>query len=500
VLAAIALAGSLLPVAPLPASLLASIWAGLYLFCRREPSSPRVLFSGVLISVFLLSAWRADREVDSYRSSYFRTARSLDGPRRCAFEARVLTSPTIRSRTEKKGKKQTLLFTAEAKKMDCEGKVLTGPLVVRLYGEPLALSRDDHVEGVAQLAPTRLFRNAPLSDPWPGATRRGATLSGSVLHATRIEHGTSLKSFIDRQRLRVRKRIQATYSGPSESLGRALVLGENDLDDEEAEAFRDSGLLHLLAVSGTHLVIAVAALVQILRALFVRISWIARRWDTTRMAAAAGALLSLVYADFSGGSGSAWRAAYMLCVVFGGRALGFRLGGAQALGSSILIGIALDPLRGADYSFLLSALATSGLIGLGQPLSRLYEQSRFNRAWLRPLVLSLVATVSSTIVCSPILSMMDDEMTLAALFANVVAAPLGELIALPACLLHSIVAFLPSLESGLATLGSGALHGVREVALWSASVKSAQFEVPFPSSWNVVSLLAGVLLVVHLPA
>lgn len=498
VAAAVSLAGSLVPVAQGPCLALAALWSALYVFHANEQGA-QTWKLGLLALLFSGSCFRARQEVDEFKRHYFETREALGAPLRCAFRAQVATSPTLRTRLEETGEqKVTSLWTGVVPGLDCEGRIVPGPLKVRFYGSQLDLTRNDTVEGIAQLAPVRLFRNAPLSDPWPGAARRGALLSGSILHAETVARNKSLPQFIDSQRNIVRQRITATYSPLTESLGRALVLGENDLQDAEAEAFRDSGLLHLLAVSGTHLVIAVAALVQLLRALLVRVSWLARRFDVTRLAAFCGAGLSLLYADFSGGSGSAWRAAYMLCLVFGGRALGFRLGGAGALGCSLLIGLGLDPLRGSDYSFLLSALATSGLIGLGQPLSRLFEGSRYNHALVRPLVLSLLATVSSTIVCSPVLAMMDDEMTAAALFANVVAAPLGELIALPACLLHSVVGAAPHLENGLATLGSGALHGVRAVALWSASVQAAQFEVPFPSPWNVVLLLSAGLLTARL--
>jgi competence protein ComEC len=232
-------------------------------------------------------------------------------------------------------------------------------------------------------------------------------------------------------------------------------------------------------------VIAVLALVGLMRALLVRLIFLSTRFDVARLSAGVGAALSLLYADFSGGSGSAWRAAFMLCVVLGARSLGFRVGGAGALGASLLIGICVDPLAGSDFSFLLSALATAGLIGIGQPLSRLLDGTILGRPYLRPVSLSFIATVSSTVVCAPVLALMDGSMTLAALFANVIAGPLGELIALPACLLHSVVPAETSLEQGLATLGSGALLAVREVALWSASIKEAQFEVPFPTSYNL---------------
>ncbi len=60
--------------------------------------------------------------------------------------------------------------------------------------------------------------------------------------------------------------LRATHDaiGPANQLHvieRALVIGENDLSDADSTAFRASGLSHLLAVSGTHLVFAVLGIV-----------------------------------------------------------------------------------------------------------------------------------------------------------------------------------------------------------------------------------------------
>jgi competence protein ComEC len=444
--------------------------------------------------LFVFTATRANEEIVEFQSSYQAGRRELGGPKRCSGVFTVTASPTLRTASaEGKEEERVVLWTGQSEELDCEGTTVNGPLLARLYGGPEDLSRGDRVEVVANLAPVRLFRNAGLANPVPGAARRGSIFSGGAVLAERISKGEGISAAIDRARASVRSRILATYSRPITSLGRALVLGENDLEESDADAFRNSGLLHLLAVSGTHLVIAVYALVQSLRALLVRIGPLARRFDVPRLAAGMGAILSLLYADFSGGSGSAWRAAFMLCLVCGGRSLGFRVGGPAALGGSLLVGLAIDPLAAFDFSFLLSALATAGLIGLGQPLGKLTQRGIWARAPLRPIALSLIATISSTLLCAPVLAMMDGSMTLAALFANVIAGPLGELIALPACLLHAISSPAPPIERGFALVGSGALVCVRAIALWSASVEAAQFTVPFPSAWRIALLICGSL-------
>ncbi len=121
-----------------------------------------------------------------------------------------------------------------------------------------------------------------------------------------------MRTAVDRARAFVRGRIEATFHPDAVALRRALVLGETDLAPEDQEAFRESGLAHLLAVSGTHLVLAVAGFAAALRAILVRVGPIAARWDAGRITAALCVPAAWLYADFAGGGGSAMRAAAML--------------------------------------------------------------------------------------------------------------------------------------------------------------------------------------------
>ncbi len=431
----------------------------------------------------LLNAERARSVHANFETERARVRDFLAGPKRCAGEAVVVRSPVRRD--------GSTVFVARLEGVDCEGRSYRAVVPVRLRGGPADLRRGDRLAIVAQLAPVRAFHNADVADPVPQLLRGLALASGNVFSARRISRQSSIASWIDGLRSRSRDRILATFAPRIEPLARALVLGENDLDPEEGEAFRDSGLMHLLAVSGTHLVFAIVTLVTALRALLVRIERFATRYDVTRVVMLAAIPACFFYADFSGGSGSAWRATWMLSAVFAARGAGLRLSGGRALAVSLVVGGLVDPFAGTDLSFLLSAAATWGLIALGQPWSR--SITRLRSAPLRYLALSVVATVSSTLPCAPLLALMDDQLTLAGIVANVVAAPLGELLALPACLLH--VAASGPLEQGLAYVGSGALGVVRHVALLSAGATFASFSVPLPGPWHGA---VGIPLIVFL--
>lgn len=475
-------AGSTLAVAPAPAAL---SLLGVALLLRRRVG--RSVALGIALCVGL-GALRASVEIARFDFERRVARDALKAPARCALEGDVVSSPTSL------GGRAVFVLAVDHAECDA-GAVLAGTRV-RLNGGPNGLARGDRVNAVAQIAPVELLFNLDLATPLPPAARRGVTLSGSALGVDVERRSRGLSALIDRSRAHVRERIEHTFSPEIQPMARALVLGENDLDPDDDDAFRRSGLSHMLAVSGTHLVFAVLSLVGALEALLVRVEWLSRRIECGRIAAALGLVLSLLYADFAGGSGSAWRAAYMLAAGLFARVLGRASCASRALAFSFVIGWLRDGLVAFDVSFLLSAAATAGLLVLGAPLRAPAERIRSLPG--RFLASGIATTVAAMIPCAPLLALFGGDLTFAGIFANIVAAPLGETIALPLCLLHAIASPWPALESGIGIVASGALWVVRAIARESAAQRWLAFALPDPSGFHlglVALCFAGLLLV-----
>ncbi|MBK7578635.1 MAG: DNA internalization-related competence protein ComEC/Rec2 [Myxococcales bacterium] len=434
------------------------------------------------VAALLAGAFNAHFALERWRGAWLDARAAVNEPLRCAATATVRSSPTRRG--------DAMSFIAELDALECEGQAKAAQ-VARVYGGAADLRRGDRLEVVAQLAPIQLFRNKELPDPAPGAARQGVTLSGMLLSAERVQRRTTLASLIDGARNHARAAIDRSFAPAAAPLARALVLGENDLEPEDDRAFRLSGLSHLLAVSGTHLVFAVAALVRALAAILVRLEALAARVEAARLAAAAGVPIALIYADFAGGSGSAWRAAWMLAFAYFVRAAGRHARPERTLGASLIGGTLVDPLLPFDVSFLLSAGATVGLIVLGQPFNRRVE--RLTWAPCRLVVGSIGTTLSAMIPCAPLLALLAPEQTLAGVLANGFAAPIGEAIALPLCLIHPLVSGVPGLGRGIALAASGALLWVRGVAHAGASARWLAFAVPPPNAWHFAVLAVALL-------
>ncbi|XYH97276.1 DNA internalization-related competence protein ComEC/Rec2 [Sorangium sp. So ce1128] len=498
-------AGAPLALSPLPTALAAALAAAAL---RRRAGCAALAAAAVALAA---GGLRARALLDDAGGLYGAAAALLQPPARCEVTCAVISSPVVVGAAQRQeGEASKARIDVELSGGTCGGRALPGPLRARLHGAPLDLARGDRLEVVVDLAPIHLFRNEGLRDATAAIARSGIVASGAIVDARRTAEGRSIGAAVDRARAAVRGRIEATFHPEAAALGRALVLGETDLAPEDQDAFRESGLAHLLAVSGTHLILAVAGFAAAARAILVRVDPIAARWDAGRITAALCVPAAWLYADFAGGGGSAMRAAAMLSCAMCARLAGLRPAGVRSFALSLAGAAAVDPLVACDLSFGLSAAATAGLLWLQRPLAALLvpgERGRGDdradggppggrsspRALARKVLAPLATTLAAMFGCAPLLLMNGETFPLLGVAANVVAAPIGELAALPFCLAHAVLSWAPPVERGCALVGSGALLAVRAVARASADT-GVVLRLPEPSPAQLAALAAAIAL------
>ncbi len=477
-------AGGLACAAPFQAGL----GVGVVLVTVALRGARAVAFVGALF--FFLTAWRASSLVERYERDREHVIGEGRWPARCVLRAVVTRSPVLLGSAYK--------LDVDVTRGDC-GDDEKGPSVrgrVTLHVPTSfapALARGDRVDAIAQLAPGYRFWNADTGDPRPAQARRGVLLSGGAEDVVVRAPGRRPLALIDHLRDRLRGRIIDTFPIDTAAMARALVLGEDDLATSDQRAFRRSGLAHLLAVSGMHLVLVVASFVAVIRALLVRFQWVTARVAPLRVAAALGIPLAWIYEDLAGGSGSAVRAAWMSSLALLAHAVSKKPDTLRVFALSIAGMVIVDPLVAFDLSFALSAAATGGLLALSSRLAR----PVLARApkWSAPLVRAMSASIAASIACAPVLACMTSDLPLAGLLANLVAVPLGEMAALPLCLAHALLEPFPTAERGCALAASGALGLVRSLALAFARVPWGTVPVPPPTAWELAIVAVGVCAV-----
>ncbi len=301
-------------------------------------------------------------------------------------------------------------------------------------------------------------------------------------------------------------------SADGQALHTALLLGDRSaLEPETEEAFRRTGLTHLLAVSGLHVLLVGMLLYGLLAGVLRRMTRRRIVVDAVRAVLTLGVLV--VYAAVTGGSASVVRAVVMAAALIGADLAQRSSSAMNALGLAMLVVLAMRPAQVFEAGFLLSFSAVAGLVLLVPVLRRPIERRpRLRRIAERPgvrgLVTTTLATVAASLATLPVLLAVFGRLPLGGLLLNIPAIPLtsltfsaslatvafADLPALAAPLGRSADALARALltltERGDAWLGALAYEGATTSALWTLVLASLVVTL---AAWPRRRLRAGAL-------
>jgi competence protein ComEC len=228
-----------------------------------------------------------------------------------------------------------------------------------------------------------------------------------------------------------------------------LAIGDTSAVDGELDAsMKGSSLTHLTAVSGANCAIVVG-LVLALGALLGL-----RRWQRTLAALVALAVFVIIVTP----EPSVLRATVMAVAVLVARLAGRGAAGVPVLALAVLVLLAIDPWLARSYGFILSVLATAGLLVLAGPLA-----ARLHRVMPMPLALVISVPLAAQLACQPVLILLEPSIPVYGVVANILAAPaapVATVLGLIACLLAPILPWLAQAIAWLAWLPSAWIAAV----------------------------------------
>lgn len=255
----------------------------------------------------------------------------------------------------------------------------------RLEGAPGKLPLFELPPGAAE--PGELLRLSPAH----GASRaaRGPFPSrreplGTVrVHSDEIERLAPCTGRLAGLRSELLARCDRLGDAHTAALARALLLGDRSrLDADAVDPFTRTGLNHLLAVSGQHVVLFAALFAGPLAWLAVR-ACLGRTASRRAAAPVLAALGVLLYASLAGGAAPVRRAALAAAVALmaplipacRGRRGSRSVDGLSAWGAALALELAADPLAALGVGVQLSYAATLGLICGVRPIERVLRQA-----------------------------------------------------------------------------------------------------------------------------
>jgi competence protein ComEC len=226
--------------------------------------------------------------------------------------------------------------------------------------------------------------------------------------ATVIEHGKpdGIVRTIDALRADLTQRILKALPNPEGGVAAALLTGEQTaVDKDVTQAMRDSGLAHILSISGLHIVFVVGLVMGFVRYGIALVPPLALRIDAKKIAAVLALLVALFYTALAGAPVPAQRACAMaafalLAVLLDRTALSLRL---VAWSAIIVLVAAPESLTGA--SFQMSFAAVVALIAAWEAASgwrrRLHDRAEQSRhRWLWRLTAGMGASLATTLIAS----------------------------------------------------------------------------------------------------
>ncbi|MCW5770910.1 MAG: ComEC/Rec2 family competence protein [Rhodospirillaceae bacterium] len=287
----------------------------------------------------------------------------------------------------------------------------------------------------------------------------------------------SAAEWLERLRQHITERIIAVLPSPTGALAAAQITGHrNTIPPEVMTAMQDSGLAHLLAISGMNIGIVAGIVFFAVRALLALVPWLALRISTKKWAAVAALIVALAYVLISGASVPTQRAYLMLGVVMVGvlldrEALSMRL---VAWAAVAILLAAPDGLLGP--SFQMSFAAVVALIACYERWAQrrpALEPAGWARRWLRGIALLALTSLVAGLATAPFGMYSFNRVTAYGLVANMIAVPATDLWVMPWALI-SMLAMPFGLDAWpLAAMGWGVdlVHGVaRQVAAWPGAV------------------------------
>lgn len=332
--------------------------------------------------------------------------------------------------------------------------------------------------------------------------RIGAT--GVVLGRCRPIVLAAPENWFDRLALRITalrrdltEAIVTSSPGEGGAIAAALVTGDRSfMSDATNTAFRDSGLGHLLSVSGLHMALVAGGIFAALHLLLALVAPLALRFPIRKWAAGAALIGAAAYLVVSGASVPAQRAFIMTAVALGAVLLDRPPFSLRALGLAAIIVVALAPESVVDPGFQMSFAATAALIAAFErplenaaPLAPGLILGGLDGAW-RLLSGMLVASLVAGLATDIFAVFHFQRIAIYGLAANVAATPLISFVIAPAAVLAAALAPLGASDLPLAVM-SGALDMVASIGRVFAERPEAVRPLPLaPVSAFVIAIAA----------
>lgn len=295
-------------------------------------------------------------------------------------------------------------------------------------------------------------------------------------------------------------RIKAVLPGETGAIAAALITGERGgISEATNEAYRASGLFHMLSISGLHMVVMAGAVFFSVRLLLAAIPAIALRFAIKKWAAVSGILAALAYLAISGGAYATVRSAVQiiimfLAILFDRPALALRN---VALAAFLILLVFPESLF--DPGFQMSFAAVAALVASYEEVRRRFSNPAEPHPVLRVLMFFggiVLSTLIASAAVAPFAAYHFHQSQQFAVLANLLAIPICNFIVMPAALGALLLMPLGFESLPLMAMGKG-IEAMTWCAERVAALPGAVVQIPaIPALAFALLVCGGIWLIV----
>ncbi len=255
-------------------------------------------------------------------------------------------------------------------------------------------------------------------------------VNGEISSAARNDLGFAEKS--KQKRLEILQKINTLkISSKSREFLKGIILADRtEIDTETVQDFNRSGLVHLLAISGTH----IAVIFGIFYFLLTKFSSISLR----KYAVLCSLVFIWIFAFFIGFGNSVVRSCIMLSIYFIYVILQRKPDLLHSLSLSAFIILIADTHQIFDVGFQLSFLAVLGIFWLNQPILKYFPRQD---SFVKKLLFNTISiSLSAQLATLPLVLYYFHQFSFVSIIANFVIVPFSQVIIIFSFVMTGLIA------------------------------------------------------------
>ena len=304
---------------------------------------------------------------------------------------------------------------------------------------------------------------------------------------------SSLGNFFVNLRNKVIEKVKANLPEPMAGIANGILVGDSSsISKTDYDIVRISGIAHLLAISGMHMVVVVAILFISIRFLIIRSEYLALRVDAKKAAAVVALIGSTLYLLLTLAPISAQRAYIMSSIILLAIISDHNSSALRAVAIAAIIILMITPEEVLSPSLQMSFVASLALISsFGFFNKFLIKNSDKKYIKLFNYFISIIfSTLIAGLATAPFIVYHFNQFSPYSVLTNLIAIPINDFWVMPFGLLSLILMPLGAEQIPIAVMGYG-ISLIFKVASIISALPYSSFSIPSFSNIGIFLIYLG---------